>query len=90
MTQTVGISSTQLSGLGYTAYYVLPGEDLVLLGEGFFGNGFLICQVRDVDGVGFTFKYAVPPRSSDMLLRTMERIGIGPSSRFWTSARAIP
>lgn len=86
MTQTVGISSTQLSGLGYTAYYVLPREDLVLFGEGFFGNSFLICQVRDVDGVGFTFKYAVPPRSSDMLLRTTERIGIGISSCFWTSA----
>ena len=58
-------------------------------GEGFFRNSFLICQVRDVDGVGFTFKYTVPLRSSDMFLWTMECIGIGISSCFWTSAWAI-
>lgn len=31
--QTVGMPSAQLSGLGYTACYVLPGEDLLSFSE---------------------------------------------------------
>ena len=32
------------------------GGSFVLFGKEFFGNSLLICQVRDVDGVGCTFQ----------------------------------
>ena len=31
--QTIGMPNARLSGLGYTAYYVLPGEDLLSFSE---------------------------------------------------------